>query len=118
MFDNWVGDPTYSTLVRMDREVAVFAAQALPCSVSAPADTLPLWVRAGGLRIEAHMAARQVAWVRRATGGWLAVVLMPAASDNGRLRVTLPLCVDAALVTPDVSIVAPYERPARVPISD
>lgn len=111
MFDIWMGDPSYPTLVPVDREVAVYASEALPCSVATPADQLPLWVKAGGLRIEAHMVARQVAWVKRASGGWLAVVLMPAASSNGRLRLTLPLCLDPSLITTDLSIVAAYERP-------
>lgn len=111
MFDSWVSDPDWPTLVKQDRPVAVYADQALPSSANTPADELPLWVKAGGLRVEAHMLARQVAWIRRASGGWIAVVLMPAASSNNRLRLTLPLCLDPSLLTTDLSIVEPYELP-------
>jgi hypothetical protein len=29
------------------------------------------------------MRARQIAWLRRFDGGWLAVILMPVGSANG-----------------------------------
>lgn len=103
--------PAHPTLFRVDRQVAVYAHDALPSTGRRPADQLPLWVKAFGLRIEAHMQGRQVAWVRRADGGFLAIVLVPAASSNGRLRVTLPMCLDPSQVSTDLTLIQPYERP-------
>jgi hypothetical protein len=74
---------------------------------------VPLWVKAFGVRIEAHMQARQIAWARRADGGWLAILLVPASSSNGRLQITLPMCVDPTQVSPDLSLIEPYERVSR-----
>lgn len=110
MFESWRCDPNYPTLFRVDREVAVSAHDALPSSGRQPADRLPLWVKAFGLRIEAHMLARQVAWVRRSDGGWLAVVLVPAASSNRRLRITLPMCLDPSQLSTDLTVIEAYEH--------
>jgi hypothetical protein len=110
MFERWVSDPAHPTLFRVDRQVAVYASAALPSTANVRADTLPLWVKSLGLRVEAHMHARQVAWVRRSDGGWLAAVLMPAASSNGKSRVTIPLWLDPRLITTDLSVVEPYEE--------
>jgi hypothetical protein len=52
-------------------------------------------------RIEPQTQGRQIAWVRRSNGGWLAVVLVPAASGNGRSSLTIPLWLDPSLVTTD-----------------
>lgn len=93
--------------------MTVFAHDALPSSGRRPANQVPLWVKAGGVRIEAHMQARQVAWVKRADGGWMAVLLVPASSSNGRLRITLPMCVDPIQVSTDLSLIEPYERVSR-----
>lgn len=110
MFERWVSDPAYPTLFRTDRPVAVYAAEALPGTEHVRAAELPLWVRSFGLRVEAHMLARQVAWIRRSDGGWLAAVLMPAASSNGKSRLTVPLLLDPRLITTDLSVVEPYEE--------
>ncbi|AGM31574.1 hypothetical protein MASS_1p0014 (plasmid) [Mycobacteroides abscessus subsp. bolletii 50594] len=74
----------------------MYAHDALPNS-GRSADRLPLWVTAFGLRLEAHMLARQIAWVRRSNGGWLAVVLVPAESSNRRLRLSGVRCWCALL---------------------
>lgn len=112
MFDGWVTDPDYPTLFRVDRPIAVYAAEALPSSHRRPFGELPLWVRAFGLRLEVHMPARQVAWLRRSDGGWLAVVLMQAASSNQRSRITIPLWLDPRLIATDLSVIEPYEGAA------
>ncbi|OBI29060.1 hypothetical protein A5710_22690 [Mycolicibacter sinensis] len=91
----------------------MFAHDALPSSGRRPADQVPLWVKAFGVRIEAHMQARQIAWARRADGGWLAILLVPASSSNGRVQITLPMCVDPTQVSPDLSLIEPYERVSR-----
>lgn len=112
MFDPWGCDPAYPTLFRVDREVAVYAHDALPSSGRQPADRMPLWVKAFGLRIEAHMWARQVAWIRRSDGGWLAVALVPVVSSNRRVQVTLPMCLDPSHVSTDLTLIQPHERVA------
>lgn len=61
-------------------------------------------IKAGGLRLEPWMDARQVAWVRRACGGWLAVVLVPAGSANGRSAVTMQLWVPPDVITTDLTV--------------
>lgn len=115
MFDGWVSDPDYPTLFRADRPVTVYASEALPSTLRRNADELPLWVKSFGLRLEAHMLARQVAWLRRSDGGWLAAVILPAASSNGRSRITIPLWLDPQLITTDLSVIEPYEQ---VPTTD
>lgn len=47
---------------------------------------------------------------KRSDGGWLAAVLMPAASSNGKSRLTVPLLLDPQLITTDLSVVKPYEE--------
>lgn len=113
MFESWGCDAEHPTVFRVDRDVAVFAHDALPSSGRRPADQVPLWVKAFGVRIEAHMQARQIAWARRADGGWLAILLVPASSSNGRLQITLPMCVDPTQVSTDLSLIEPYERVSR-----
>ena len=60
-------------------------------------DELALWIKSGGLRLDPWMAGRQVAWLRRADGGWL--VLLPAASTNETARMTLQLWVEPDAIT-------------------
>jgi hypothetical protein len=72
VFDKWESDPEYPTLFPVDREVMVSTAEALPSSGRKLAGQPPVWVRAFGLQIEPRMTGRQVAWVRRSNGGWLA----------------------------------------------
>lgn len=67
-------------------------------------DELPLWLKTSALRLEPAMRARQVAWIRRASdGGWLAVVLMPAGSANGKSHVTMQLWLEPDMITIDVA---------------
>jgi hypothetical protein len=61
-------------------------------------DQLAMWIKAGGLRLEPWMPGRQVAWIRRADGGWLARVCVPATSTNRQACVTLQLWVEPAAV--------------------
>jgi hypothetical protein len=62
-------------------------------------DELALWIKSGGLRLDPWMAGRQVAWLRRSDGGWLALVLLPAASTNETARMTLQLWVEPDAIT-------------------
>lgn len=89
-----------TTLHRLDREVRVDVARVFP-STPKRKDDLPLWVKAFGLHLEPTMVARQIAWLRTSNGGWLAAVEMPAASGNGRSRLTMNLWLPAEVVRPD-----------------
>ena len=89
MFEEWAsGD--YPTLVHVDRSVTVDVTQVFPPS-GARKDELALGLKAGGLWLEPHMVARQIAWLRRADGDWLACVQMPAGSANKRSRLLMTL---------------------------
>src|SRR6516225_10120807 len=104
MFEDWLDDPDYSTLYRVDRDVVVDVSRAFPGISSRRQDELPLWVKAYALRLEPVMRARHVAWIRRASdGGWLAVVLMPAGSGNGKSSVTMQLWLEAEMITTDLT---------------
>jgi hypothetical protein len=76
MFDQWYNDDQYPTLYRVDRDVVVDTSRLFPRS-AVRRDELPLWVKSFGLQLEPWMPARQLAWIRRADGGWLAIVTMP-----------------------------------------
>ena len=82
----WESDPQYPTLFPVDRDVVVSTTEALPSSGRRLAGQPPVWVRAFGLQIESRMTGRQVAWVRRSNGGWLAVVLVLATSGERTVR--------------------------------
>jgi hypothetical protein len=102
MFESWQNDPDYPTLFRVDREVVVDVSRAFPGITGRRQDELSLWVKACALRLESSMRARQVAWIRRASdGGWLAVVLMPAHSANGKSTVTMQLWLEPDMITTD-----------------
>ncbi|MBE5477841.1 hypothetical protein E3G68_005174 [Mycobacteroides abscessus] len=89
MFDRWVeGD--YLTLFHVDRPVTVDITRVFPPPV-ARKDELPLGLKASGLWLEPHMIGRQIAWLRRADGEWLACVQMPASSANKRSKLLMTL---------------------------
>lgn len=91
MFEEWQADLLgYRTLIPVDRPVMVNTTRALPPS-GTRRDQLPMWVKAGGLHLEPWMPGRQTAWLRRADGGWLAVVTLQAASGNNKSRVAMQL---------------------------
>lgn len=47
------------------------------------------------------MRGRQTAWLRRADGGWLAVVTVQAASGNNKSRITMQLRLLPEDIAPD-----------------
>jgi hypothetical protein len=98
VFDAWQDDRDYPTLYRMDRDVVVDVARVFPAS-GIRKDELPLWVKSCGLLLDPVMPARQIAWVRRSDGGWLAAVEMPASSANGRSRLTMQLWLPPEALT-------------------
>jgi hypothetical protein len=102
VFDEWQDDPEYPTLYRVDRDVTVDVARLFPANAGRR-DELPLWVKSFGLRLEPSMRARQLAWIRRADGGWLAIVAMPASSANGRSTLTMQLWLPPDGLTTDLT---------------
>lgn len=60
----------------------------------------PLAVRQHGSHIDTLAEGRLVAWVRRSSGAWLAVVEVPASSASGQSSVTLTLWVPPNAVKP------------------
>ncbi len=91
MFEEWQADLLgYRTLIPEDRPVMVNTARAFPPS-GTRRDQLPMWVKAGGLHLEPRMSGHQTAWLRRADGGWLAVVTIQATSGNNQSRVAMQL---------------------------
>lgn len=106
MARNWPASPECPPVVfSVDRAVLVDMARAFPGlgSTARRQDTLPLWVRAFGVRLEPWMPARQTAWVRRSDGGWLAVVECTATSPNGQTAVTMQLRLEPEVITTDLT---------------
>ncbi len=64
---------------------------------------LEIGERTGELRLEAWMLAQLIGWVRRADGGGLAVVLMPAGSANDQSTATMQLWLEPDLITTDLT---------------
>lgn len=104
MFEDWRQHDKYRTLYPVDRSVMVNTNKAFPAGKAKRADELPLWLKSGGLSLEPWMPGRQVAWVRRSTGEWLAVVVMEAGSANGQSRVTMQLWLVPSAITTDLGV--------------
>jgi hypothetical protein len=100
-FGDWPEAAVYRTRFSIDRQVWVDMLRVFPGlgSCARRQDELALWIKSGGLRLDPWMAGRQVAWLRRADGGWLALVLLPAASTNETARMTLQLWVEPDAIT-------------------
>ena len=79
----------YPTLFPCDRLVTVKTSW-LPHS-GIRRDELALWIKAGGLHLDYEMPGRQLAWVRRSDGSWIAVVELTAQSGNQRSSLTATL---------------------------
>ena len=73
-FSDWPEDASYRTRFSIDRQVWVDMLRVFPGlgSCTRRQDELALWIKSGGLRLDPWMPGRQVAWLRRADGGWLA----------------------------------------------
>lgn len=94
MFDDWVPDSSGGlTLFRVERDVQIDMWRVVPPTRfdKFRSDQVPMWLKCGGLQIEPVMRGRQLAWVRRTTGGWLAVCEVVACSPNGRSHLTMQL---------------------------
>jgi hypothetical protein len=101
-FSGWPQAAEYRTLFSISRMVWVDMLRVFPGlgACARRQDELALWIKSGGLRLEPWMPGRQVAWLRRADGGWLALVLVPATSTNQAAHVTMQLWVEPdAIVT-------------------
>jgi hypothetical protein len=100
MFESWDDSREFPTLFPLDREVRVNVGRIFPAA-GIRKDELPLWVKAFGLLLQPVMPARQIAWIRRSDGGWLAAVEMPANSANGRSRLVMQLWLPPEALTAD-----------------
>ena len=71
-FSGWPESSEYRTRFSIDRQVWVDMLRVFPGlgSCARRRDELPLWLVAGGVRLDPWMPGRQVAWLRRADGGW------------------------------------------------
>ena len=99
LFDNWKADAEYPTLFEVDRPVRVDPNQIFRPS-DRRRDEIPLWVKSFGVHLDTSMLARQLAWLRRTDGSWLAYVELPVASANGKSQLTMKLwLLPAALST-------------------
>jgi hypothetical protein len=99
VFDSWEDFTDYRTLFRLDRQVRVDTARLFPAT-GIRKDEIPLWVKSAGLLLEPSMPARQIAWLRKSDGGWVAALAMPVRSANGRSRLTMQLWLPADAVSP------------------
>ena len=99
MFDSWNDSADYPTLFRLDRQVRVDVARVFP-PTGIRKDEIPLWVKSGAVLLEPTMDARQIAWLRKCDGGWVAAVAMPVRSANGRSRLTMQLWLPADALSP------------------
>lgn len=108
-FTQWPQSGPYRTLWRVRRPVWVDMMRVFPGlgACSRRQDELPLFVRGSGLRMEPWMEGTLQAWLRRADGGWIAWVSVPAASANGAAHVTLQLWVEPTAIAPE----PPWSRP-------
>jgi hypothetical protein len=102
-FSGWPETTEHRTRYSIDRHVWVDMLRVFPGlgSCALRQDELALWIKSGGVRLEPWMPGRQVAWLRRADGGWLAVVLLAAASANNASQVTLQLWVEPDVIKTD-----------------
>ncbi|MDO2394798.1 hypothetical protein QRB38_13355 [Mycobacterium avium subsp. hominissuis] len=101
-FTGWSATGPYRTLFRVDRRpVWIDMLRVFPGlgSCGRRQDQLPLWVKGGGLRLEPWMEGTLRAWLRRADGGWLAWVCVPASSTNGVAQLPLQLWVEPEAIT-------------------
>ena len=91
----------YRTRFSIDRQVWVDMLRVFPGlgSCARRRDELPLWLVAGGVRLGSVDAWSAGGVASRADGGWLALVLVPAASSNGTAHVTLQLWVEPDVIT-------------------
>jgi hypothetical protein len=73
--------------------------RALPLARHAlPADKVPLWLRASGVRVEGVEHGEQLAWLRLIDGQWLARVrIFPAIGKDRSLALTLWVTQDAII---------------------
>ncbi|BCI84407.1 hypothetical protein MTY66_60320 [Mycolicibacterium sp. TY66] len=96
MFDTWENIDGYATLFPCDRPVMVNTSW-LPTS-GTRRDKLAMWIKSGGLHLDYEMPGRQLAWVRRSDGSWIAVVELTAHSGNKRSALTATLWLPAEAI--------------------
>ncbi|SLI19416.1 Uncharacterised protein [Mycobacteroides abscessus subsp. abscessus] len=102
MFEHWTDPAGVEILRRVDRRVIVDThkvwsapywgpTQSANAEGVRPMPLAPPEVRAHGLVVAPLQEGRQVAWIRRAFGEWLALVFVNASSADGQSQLTMPL---------------------------
>ncbi|SHV60566.1 Uncharacterised protein [Mycobacteroides abscessus subsp. abscessus] len=99
MFEGWRDIEGYPTLFPCDRPVVVRTSWLPPSGTRR--DNLAMWIKAGGLELNYEMPGRQLAWVRRCDGSWIAVVELTARSGNGRSSLTATLWLPPGAISAD-----------------
>jgi hypothetical protein len=110
-FTDWPDTGPYRTVFRVDsRPVWVDMLRVFPGlgSCARRQDQLPLYVTGGGLRLDPWMEGALRAWLRRADGGWLALVTVPTCSTNRASQLHLQLWVEPEAIT----VTRPWGSPA------
>lgn len=102
MFDRWNDPPGVEMLRRVDRRVIVDTTKVWPVTYWGPPEPgnsegvrpmqfAPHDVQEHGLRIDTLQEGRQIAWIRRSFGEWLALVCISVGSADGKSALTMPL---------------------------
>jgi hypothetical protein len=99
MFEQWHSSDAYSTLYLVQRDVVVDTSR-LFRRHAVRRDELPLRMKFYWLRLEPRMPARQLAWIRCADEGWVAILVMSASSGNGLSTLSMPLSLPPDELTP------------------
>jgi hypothetical protein len=99
VFDDWHDPPGVKILVTRDQPVEVMITQLWP-EAGRAMFLSPAPIRAYGLYVPSIARGRLVAWMRRTSGTWLAVVNIDASSPDGRSTVTMTLWCPAHTVRP------------------
>lgn len=99
MFDRWRDPPGVKILVVRDQPVDVLTHLLWP-EADRPMYLSPAPVRAHGLAVPSIAHGNLVAWVRRTSGTWLAVVNVEGRSHDGQSAVTMTLWCPRHAVRP------------------
>ncbi|MEU9807020.1 hypothetical protein [Mycobacterium sp. NPDC050853] len=92
MFDHWENPSEIEIYRPVDRPVVVHTHQVFLGDVGSHQMNLgPPSAQKHGLVIESLHAGRQLAWVRRSTGEWLALVVVEVATADGLNNLTMQL---------------------------
>lgn len=99
MFDDWVTVPGVEILWQLDRPVLVDTRKVWPTAHMPFRPPTPR-VQQHGANIKPRVEGRQVAWLRRNSGEYLALVVIAVRSADGASRMLMPLWVQCDAFRP------------------